>query len=130
MDITDASTIPETSHLVAALLHEDGLAHLTFQERPHRRPMHSLDKHLPPDEGVTRRIVIAMLPDRKEIMVAMEGTGCIFVSAETNLNEFVFIQQGFNHAAAVALANLFSCMAQFHATLQAHTKLLQHDDRS
>lgn len=133
MDISDASTIPETSHLVAALLHEDGHVHLTFTEYPAPRSMHSLADHLPPEEPKLRRIVIALLPDKKQIMVAMEGNGCIFMDAATNLNHFVFIQNGFSFDASVALATLFSCMNAFMAASpDVQQKLLQQhqEDRS
>ena len=93
MDITNGIT-EEIARTVRRNLICDGVAHLLM------------------DEGKgARRIVLAAFHGTHEVMVAMEGSGCIIVDERTRINAFKFIAAGFQIDAARAMNNLFEALS-------------------
>ena len=96
-----------------------GVAHLTLDEN---------------GKGNVRRLVLATMPESEEIMVAMEGSGCIFLRRDSNLNPFIFVTDGFQLTAAQIVTKLFVGLASARADLEAHIERaypqLTHQNRS
>lgn len=84
-----------------------------------------------PHSTLTSRAVV-MQPDydKAEIMVALEGAGCIFLTPDTGLNPFVFVTAGFQLTAAQIMTKLFVGMANARASDVSERALLTHQDRS
>ena len=80
------------------------------------------------DEGYgSRRVVLAAMPDSSEIMVAMEGQGCVFIDRTTEINPFMFIKGGFQLTAATILTKVFY---GFTSQWPASIPQLTHQNRS
>lgn len=70
------------------------------------------------DEGYgVKRMVFAVFPDEREIMVAMEGNGCLFLQQGNHINPFVFVTGGFQFKAAHIAAAIFVGLAKARASL-------------
>jgi hypothetical protein len=61
--------------------------------------------------GGTRRLVVAPFYDTQEVMVAVEGGGCVFMEANMRHNRFIFIQHGFQMPHAEAAEQLLNGIA-------------------
>lgn len=109
----------ETAEFVWIGLMTSGVAHLHFDERPAPRPAHTLEAEPRDVETKRRRIVIAALQDDGELMIAMEGHGCIFLKRGDAHNEFIFIQQGFQITPAKRLVELLGALAKVNAGVEA-----------
>lgn len=90
---TPDDVTPELAREIGALLVTDGIAHLVV------RVSHQ--------STLSKRVVLATLPDSAEIMVAMEDGGCLFLNRESNINAFVFVTAGFQLTAAHILSRVF-----------------------
>lgn len=124
IDITDGFSEERVSHIALGLRLGHPL-HMTLTEHLPPKPAHlTLDKTLKPTKQV-KRILLASFPLTKEIIVAVEGDGCIFLTPDTNINPFVFIQKGFTIPTAKAMVALFTALATLRDQPQ-----LTHQHRS
>jgi len=69
-----------------------------------------------------RRMIFYRRSDRLEIMVAMEGSGCLFLEPGQNPDEFVFIKAGFQLIAARYAAHVLQEIAKTITKTKAHTQ--------
>lgn len=131
---TPLDVTPEVVERLFAQMSESGVAFLAIEEAPAPRPPHSLDVPTKPSTARVRRVVLAAIPDSEEIMVAMEGNGCIFLDRSSQINPFVFVTAGFQMRPAQIMTKLFVDLAQARAGLEAHTERaypqLTHQNRS
>ena len=106
----------EAAMAIVSLLACDGIAHMTIIER----------------DGKHRRVVMAPLPATEEVMVAMEGSGCIFLDRTSHTNHFVFITAGFQLTAAMILSRVMERLVALRAEFNQHRQLpqLTHQNRS
>lgn len=75
------------------------------------------------DEGIgPKRMVFVALREDRQIMVAMEGSGCLFLDADSNINPFVFVTGGFQFKAAHIAAAIFVGLAKARANLNETMK--------
>jgi hypothetical protein len=123
--------VPEAITMVIRDLQDGGVSQFTIVETAPPRPAHALGADRPVQEGRQSRVVI-MQPDydKAEIMVAMEGAGCIFITPATGLNPYVFVTAGFQLTPAQILTKLFVGMANARASDVSERALLTHQDRS
>jgi hypothetical protein len=74
------------------------------------------------DEGIgPKRMVFALISGegdkRDEMMVAMEGSGCIFLNADTDVNHMKFIIDGFQMRAAQIASLIVNRIAQARGSM-------------
>jgi hypothetical protein len=65
--------------------------------------------------GGTRTLVVAPFYDTQEIMVAVAGGGCAFLSSADRHNRFIFVQHGFQMPHAIAAEALLNGVADLAA---------------
>lgn len=89
------------------------------------------------DEGRhygVKRVVLATIEDSEEIMISLEGSGCIFLNRHSNINKFVFVTAGFQLTAAQILTKVCAGFAQARAevdrNIEARYPQLTHQHRS
>jgi hypothetical protein len=68
--------------------------------------------------GGIRTLVVAPFYDTQEVMVAVSGGGCAFLSSTDRHNRFIFVQYGFQMPHAVAAEALLNGVADL-ATKQS-----------
>jgi len=123
-DITFAVS-RETARYVFEALATSGVAYVNFTEQPKPRARHRL-QDAPELEIKQRRVILAALPDSNEMMVAMEGGGCVFFDSTIHVNPFKFIGGGFQLEAANAIVSLLYAVA----TVRRDQPQLTHHSRS
>lgn len=114
----------DLSEHVFEVLRENAVAFLTIEE------VALQDQSVP---SAVRRVVLVALPAGEEIMVAMEGSGCIFLDRSSNINPFVFVGAGFQMVPAQIMTKLFVDIGQARARLEEHQRAypqLTHQNRS
>jgi len=82
------------------------------------------------DRAGEHRVVIAQMPEGKELMVAVEHQGCAFLNAESHTNRFAFIADGFQLEVAEMLTEIFAGMADARAEVRSTCVHQIEDKRS